>query len=622
MKEFIHQIQIDHNITSRIPGYLLVENLNENLKADRIIEEGINKFFGGFGENAHIFDLGSYLFALLMPEELPKLNCISFVKEDGDFAFLEGTFYDYDLLKKNKSELISNNLAREVLVHTRKQEYAKLKEYNGRYSGFVYIKQTNELVLITDRYGANRVFVYQNSNTFVVSNNIFALSMNPGLKVSINELSIAEILHYEYPAHRGTEFNEIELVLPSDILIRQNQKNTFSKFYQKLSRKPLKSDIEYINELRSAIDGFFKKTSNYLDEPMGIYLSKGKDSRIFLPFLERNNIPYVPFVFREDTGIFDYPEVIKIARLLDKDLHVLDKHVIDQNLAFLMSMSTTFTTPWVGLGKVAGNYVSNALMGLYGESSSGKLSAHRHYGVSDRESTIQYTIVANARGVTKEDSDKWMPYFAKFDTDASFRKIYDEYPPVEIPFDYDTYQDIDHRSFRNAVVILLKAQHFITPITPAMDTSVAEVYHKLPKSLLKSQYAHTAIAAEENKSNKIRSTAFPISLKLEKDLRPLLMELIKINHSLKDFFLNSQKKRYKPFVDTEIFIPKSDYFKEILEEKKIYIGNPRILTRLYNIDNYLHMTLSNKADNFFKKPVIVNSELTKVKPDIGSSIVN
>lgn len=622
MKEFIHQTQIDSNIPSRLPGYLLVENIDGNLKTNRIIEEGINKFFGGFGEHAHLFDLTTHKFALLMPAELPKLTCVSYTNDNGDFAFIEGTFYDYELLKRNKNELISSDLAKEVLAFVRNQEYNKLKEYNGRYSGFAFIKQTNELVLITDRYGANRVFVYQNSNTFAVSNNIFSLSINPVLKVTINEESIAQIIHYEYPVYKGTEFNEIELVLPSDVVIRQNKNNSVKKFYQQLSRKPLKSDKEYINEVRSSIDIFFKDTSKYLDEPMGIYLSKGKDCRIFLPFLERNSIPYVPFVFREDTGVFDYPQVKRIAELLDKDLHVLDKHIIDQKLAYLMSMCTTYTTPWVGLGKVAGNYVSNALMGLYGESSSGKLSAHRHYGITDRESTIKYTIVSNSRGVTKEDADKWVPYFKKYDTDAAFRKIYDEYPPVELPFDYDTYQDIDHRSFRNAVVILLKAQHFITPITPFMDNSIADVYHKLPKSLLKSQYAHTAIASEEPKSNKIRSTAFPVSLKHEKELRPLLMELIKINHKLKDVFLHSQKKKYKPFVDTEIFIPKSDYFKGILDDKNIYVGNPRILTRLYNIDNYLQMTLAEPPVYFFKKPSIVINELIKVQSDSGSTIVN
>ncbi len=622
MKEFIHQTQIDNNINPRLPGFLLLENNDDNLKTNRIIEEGINKFFGGFGEIAHILDLNTYKFALLMPEELPKLSCVSFIKENDDFAFIEGTFYDYDLLKRNKSELISSDLAKEVLTIVRSRDYSKLKDFNGRYSGFAYIKQTDELILITDRYGANRVFVYHNQGTFAVSNNIFALSTNPVLKVTINEESIAQIVHYEYPAYRQTEFNEIELVLPSDILIRHDKKNSVRKSYQQISRKPVKSDTEYVNELRFTIDNFFRKTSDYLNEPMGIYLSKGKDSRIFLPFLERNKIPYVPFVFREDTGVFDYPQVKQIAELLDKDLHVLDKHTIDKNLAYLMSMSTTYTTPWVGLGKVAANYVSNALMGLYGESSSGKLSAHRHYGVTDRESTIKYTIVANARGVTKEDADKWVPYFKKYDTEAAFRKIYDEYPPVEIPFDYDTYQDFDHRSFRNAVVILLKAQHFITPITPFMDRSVADVYHRLPKSLLKSQYAHTALAAEEPKSNKIKSTAFPVSLKNEKKVRPLLLELIKINHKLKDAFLHNQKKKYKPFVDTETFIPKSDYFKEILENKKLHVGNPRILTRLYNIDNYLQLTLHETPVHFFKKPVIVKNELAKVKSDSSSTIVN
>lgn len=618
MKEFIHQTTIDTNMPSRLPGYLLVETHEDEAFTQRILEEGTRRFFGGFGENAYIYDLGQYKFAMLLPDELPKLHCVSFTSEGGDCAFMEGTFYDTALLKKNKKELVSKDLARQVLELCRKDQFSLLKEFNGRYSGFVYLSKPRTLIVITDSYGANRVFTYNNSGTFAITNNVFALSKNPALKITINEQSIAEILHYEYPAYRESEFNEIELVLPSDIPVRTNKSLQIYKAFQNISRTPVKSEDAYIDELRSSIDGFFKETYNYLNEPMGIYMSKGKDSRLFLPFLERNKIPYVPFVFKEDTGIFDYNQVKEIATLLEKDLHVLERHYIDKNLAFLISMSTTPTSPWLALGKVAQNFVSTALMGLYGESSSGKLCAHRNFGVNDWESSVKATILGNSRGIDREESVKWIPYFSKWNTNELFRRIYKDYPTVEIPFDYDTYQDIDHRSFRNAIVILFKSQHFITPLSAYMDKRVADVYHRLPYSLLKSQRAHTIIAAEETKSNKVQSTAFPISLRNEKYIRDFHVQLVKFNSMFKDFLMAQHKRKYKPYVKEDSFKPKSAYFKGIFPSNKDYfIGNKRILTRLYNVDDYLYMTLEDNLDKYFKKPIVVVNQTDQVNSGIN-----
>lgn len=287
MKEYIYQEDIDPDIASRLPGYLLIDSHQDDIRSSRVLKEGINRFFGGFGKNTHLFDLGKYKFALLLPEILPKMNCVSFVRILEDFAFIEGTFYDYALLKRNKAKLISSDLATEVLEIVRREQYEKLKTFNGRYSGFAFIKQTDQLILITDSYGANRVFVYEKANDFIVSNNVFAISTNPELSITVNEESIAQIIHYEYPAYRQTEFNEIGLILPSDILIRQNRKNKYVKAYQTVFRTPLKPDKEYIAELRTAIDRFFKDTIGYMQEPLGIYMSKGKDSRLFLPFLEK-----------------------------------------------------------------------------------------------------------------------------------------------------------------------------------------------------------------------------------------------------------------------------------------------------------------------------------------------
>jgi hypothetical protein len=172
---------------------------------------------------------------------------------------------------------------------------------------------------------------------------------------------------------------------------------------------------------------------------------------------------------------------------------------------------------------------------------------------------------------------------------------------------------VDHRSFRNALAILMRAQHYITPVTPFTDRAVALAYHSLPVSLLKSQKAHTKIAAMEPRSNKIKSTAFPISLKLESHVRPAMMAVIKLNNLLNNRFLKGQIKKFNPYVPVDDFTPRSDYFKSVFSGQiPVKVGHKRLLTRMYNADDYLHLVLHDDILPLCKTPVIVYNELNNV----------
>jgi len=616
MTEFKHDIVIDKNITSRITGYILVEtNPDQPENSSKVLHDGIRRFFGGFGHNAYLFDLGTHSLGLLLPDEVHKLDCVSFIKDDGDFAFLEGTFYDFDLLRSCKEDHkpIDEKLAGKILELARTGNTDALKEFNGRYSGFVYLAQSKTLIVITDQYGANRVFVYHYNNTFAISNNVFALATNPFLEVSVNEQAIAQILQVEYPVFRDTEFAEISLVLPSDIYFRKGSEISRSKYYQKVDRTRTKSDKQYIADLKDTVDGFFTRFNDYMNEPIGIYMSKGKDSRFFLPFLEENHIPYVPFVFKDGTGVFDYPEVSQIAHLLNKDLHILESYEVDRKLAFMSAMSTTPTLSWFALGKVAANYTNNALMGIFGDICSGKMPSFRVPGINTKQKLIDGFFTMISKGVTQEIFSQSLPYYNRFKTREDYQRLFDDYPEAQILFDNEVYHDVDHRTFRNALPILMRAQHFITPVTPFTDRAVAMAYHSLPVSLLKSQKAHTKIAAMEPKSSKVRSTAFPVSLKTESYIRPAMMVVIKLNNILNNRFLKGQIKKFNPYVAVDDFTPRSSYFNEVFKGQLPYkVGHKRLLTRMYNTDDYLHLVFNDDIIPLCKKPVIVKNESDKL----------
>lgn len=616
MSEFIHDIIIGPEIKPRIPGYLLVEtDLKNPSQSTRVLMEGIRRFFGGFGRNAHLFDLGSHKFAMLLPDTSQKLDCISFKKEGMDFAFLEGTFYDFDLLRswKDNSKLIGEQLAGELIDIVKKGNHEQLKQLNGRYSGFVYIAESKSLFLITDQYGANRFFVYDNGKQMAVSNNVLSLATNPHLHISINEQSISQILQMEYPVSRATEFTEISLVLPSDIYIRQNKQVRYIKFYQKLNRTRTKSNQLYVRDLQDTINDFFKRFYQYTDETTGLYLSKGKDSRLFLSFLEENRIPYLPFVFKDGTGVLDYPEVKRIAGLLEKDLHVLESYQVDRRLAFMTAMSTTPTMSWFALGSVAKDFTNTALMGYWGDASSGKMPSFRTYGIKTKDQAIEaFFEIMISKGVTQEGFRNALPYYDKFNNWESYRGLFKDLPNTELLYDNELLHDIDYKTFRNALPILLRAQHFVTPVTPYIEQSVASVYRSLPENLLNSQKAHTLIAALETRTNTIRSTAFPISLKTESRFRPAMIELIKLNHKFNNLFLKWQIREFNPYVAGNEFNPRSDYFKGVFQgNTPAKVDHKRLLKRLHNTDDYLHLIFHDNILPLCYMPVIVYNDFAQ-----------
>ena len=613
MTEYTHEEKITQEIKGRMTGFILVEcQKNQAEKSTDILYQGIQRFFGGFGSNTHILDTGKYKLALMLPDVLHKLDCVSLSQEGNDFAFVEGTFSDFDLLRSHRKqdEIINKTLAAEILNFARGNNLEALKNLNGRYSGFVYLANKDKLILITDQYGANRVFVYNHNDTFAVSNNVFALATNPHLSVSVDEESIAHILQIEYPVYRGTEFAEISLVLPSDIYIRINKITSYQKYYQTVNRTRTKSDNQYIKDLTETFNNYFKAFYEYYNETVGIYLSKGKDCRLFLPFLEQNNIPYVPFVFKDGTGVFDYKYVNEQARLLNKDLHVLEDYTMDSRLAFLIAMSTSPTPSWFALGSVARRYTNTALMGIFGDIRSGKMPSFRVIGIRNKQQVAESFFDMVARGVTEEIVSQSVPYFHKFNTKKAYLRLFEDYPEAKILFDNEVYHDVDHRSFRNALPILMRASHYLSPVTPYMDSTVAEAYRSLPKSLIRSQKAHTVIAALEKKSNKVQSTAFPISLKLESKIRPAMMWVIKLNNLMNNRFLQWQKKKFNPLVATDTFNPRSDYFKHVFEgQLPLKVGHRRLLTRMYNADNYLHLVFHDDILPLCKEPSIKVNQL-------------
>jgi len=85
-----------------------------------------------------------------------------------------------------------------------------------------------------------------------------------------------------------------------------------------------------------------------------------------------------------------------------------------------------------------------------------------------------------------------------------------------------------------------------------------------------------------------------------------MMIVIKLNNMLNNRFLKGQIKKFNPYVAVDDFTPRSSYFNEVFKgQLPVKAGHKRLLTRMYNTDDYLHLVFDDNILPLCKKPVIV-----------------
>lgn len=573
-------------------GFVLVKNNSDG----SCYLDSLNKFFGCFGKTLLIAGNDEYILFMFVPGKLNCLDAFSYYENNNEFLFIEGTFYDGDYHFKNTRESIDIQIAKGLFDDLKSTgNFELLKQINGHYAGVAYINHT--VVAFNDSFGVNKLFYYDTNDHFIISNNLFSIINNRGLNINIDDEALAQTLTLEYPIDRLTLFKNVYCVLPSDILIKSDDKIDFLKFFLPFNRnndRPVKSHIE---ELHDAFDDFFSRLKDFVDEPLNLFLSKGKDNRLFIDFLEKNHINYNLYTFIQSSGIFDFSYAIEISKLLEKDIHLLKQYDIDEVMEVISGMSTTFTSPWLALAYVINkNGYNYGLLGTTGDPLSGKLLTFREFPkIRNKQQLIAAEYDCYRKGVTSSQLNSIFHSFSKYNVKDSFFNSYETYREANL-FDIEILFNIDYRCFRNTLPILNKATQLITSIHPYLDKHISRKYLSLPLPLIKSQKAHTILSARNTKSNQTRSTAFPIPLRYEPYFREIIMAAVKLNSFLKGKLLSKKLDKISTVHERSVFTPKSAYLTNLIESSQAPCLNNVLLTRLKSIDNFIKIAHENPID--------------------------
>lgn len=577
-------------------GYVLVNRADGH--DSEFLNEAIHLFFGAFGTHAVFCHNDRYAFCLLLPDKMQKLDLTSIYCENGDFAFIEGTFYDRDILTRFKASdpnRTNSAFARWIFNFAMKEGAAPLKKINGQYSGVVYIAAADRLYCFNDRFGLRKQFIYNHGDKFVLTNNIFALTANRYLGVSVNEAAVCQILQLDYPVGRNTEFNNISHILPPDVLVREKEAIThieINTFEFDRNELPTKKSIR---DLYEKFDAFTEFLHTYLDERLGLFISRGKDSRMFLHFLEKQ-ADYQLFSFMTEESEWSFAEgkhIEEIAEKLSRDLYRLEDFTIDRNIAIMAGLNTTATSSWMALAQLASKYIDYAIIGHGGDVLSGKLETFRHSEIKTARDYMRMEFDIDCKGVLPEEIFNAFPYLRKHQCNMNqYFAAMDKF--IDLPIhDFEISHMIKRRWFRHSIPIQHKTHHYLTPIYPYLEKEIFESYCKLPVRLIRSQRAHAMLAAMERKSSGVPSTEFPIPLKTEQYSRPVMMHVIRMNNRLNDkLFDYAHGKQAKKKIDrpANTYENQSTYFKQTVGNR-IELKNRQLLHRLKVLDTFLALSL-------------------------------
>lgn len=454
-----------------------------------------------------------------------------------------------------------------------------LKELNGYYSGVLKIKKSNITILFSDKFGIRRIYYDESLNSF--SNNEFELVKHTGFK--IDEMAIREKIVLDYPIDNRTYFSNIKVVLPLRIVVIRD--GVLNQVFYRIDVKRSGS----IEEVKKAYERLFERLS-LSNINLGLGLSKGKDSRMYLYFLNQFRMNYKIFTFQLTEGDMEYKDCLKIAKRLDMNLMMVPMYRPSDREIIGSSKDAILSHEFDRLGRFAReNGVDALLIGYLGDHISGKLSCFRNFGIKDLKKLVDQLFLEYTEGLKKKDLETFCSRLS-----GTYDLVYENWLRTFDDFEYLSQADaeilhyLEVRGFRRILPRLLQIANHVDVVFPNTENGVFYSYLSLPQRLIKSQEAHTYLASLDKSAGAAKSTAFPISLRNEVHFRTLIRYMVLTMNLF---------KRYESAKQIETLALDSETLRNFFRQKEVK-GNGVICRRLRQLDAYLRYVENNFSESY------------------------
>jgi hypothetical protein len=487
-----------------------------------------------------------------------KENLIIFEKNEY-VMFIEGFFWDdKDVIGKMVNDIDMDNV---------KHLSARLKEINGYYSGILMAKGYNQYVFFSDKFGIRRI--YYDCHLQAFSNNMFLLLSLCGYR--IDDIAIREKVVLDYAINDRTYFTNIKCLQPLRIGVLKN--GVFREVFYRINVIRDGS----IDAVKEAYRRVFEKLS-MTNIDFGLGLSRGKDSRMYLYFLNVLGIDCKLITFRLNEVDHEYRDCVKIARCLGRNLLIVPTHRPSEEEIISSAKDAILSHEFYRLGKFAKeNGVEGLLIGYLGDQISGKLSVFRNFGVREFDKLVRHVFLEYSERLSRRDIESLSgklngAYELVYE---NWNKTFEQFQYLNLP-EAEILHYLEVRGYRRILPRLLQIIDYVDIILPNTANEVFYSYLRLPLRLITSQQAHTYLAGMDKSARAAKSTGVPVSLRKERYFRTLIRLAVKVMNLAPE---------WKTPPRSEALGLRSEALRDFFGERELR-GNAIVRKRLHELDVY------------------------------------
>ncbi|MDP3638268.1 MAG: asparagine synthase-related protein [Azonexus sp.] len=238
-----------------------------NVQPSEVIKNGVWKTFTAHNASIHVCDFSPLKDTILETEDIALATSGQPVIEQVATEKNAQLRYIADALAHDKVDLLNSA--------------------NGVFCGFMLEKTSGTLKLFTDYLGLRQIYLYHAKDRLIFSNAYWLIKSSINEDLTLNIDGIVELGTLGHALANRTQFNEIELLPPGEVMIIGPQGKIENHQYFDLTKTPPStiSENEAVIELYEILMKSVKERCASANKAFG-FLSGGMDSRLLVHTLK------------------------------------------------------------------------------------------------------------------------------------------------------------------------------------------------------------------------------------------------------------------------------------------------------------------------------------------------
>ncbi len=501
--------------------------------ARKIVKNMLRHSCGPYGETAITGGNMQLAWGILLPEMFAPLTCWSIYMNGKELCLFEGDMYE-DLPGLKLLPGDNPGISHQIAAHMRERPDRRLTNLNGMYSG-IYVESSHTCAYaFGDPTGTRPLYWFSDAKCFVVTGNLWAFRGCDCLVRRWDKMALMEMLTIGIPMGGRTWLAGVSLLQRGRQVISSADGSTKVRMLLEPTVRNSLSIKQSTNALRDSMDETIGRICRRLDRPVGLALSGGLDSRMFLASLHTQEIEHRSFTFCYNSKNADNKIAHAAAKLLGEQQSAV---IMDSVLAKLLNRDCRLINEgesqafgFLLLALQAQETTNTLMIGYPGDIFAGSpCGPFRLHSIKSKRDIADKMLKSHMCMFTPEQALKVLspPYRVKWEDVLD--EWYGSFDQIDQQSVIDVYMDhvLDYRLQRRTRPRIEQVRWFCLPIYPYLDEQLYTTYRSLPLDSLKGIQAHLSVLCDyktglENLPSANRSTFAAVPIYKEYNYRHIV----------------------------------------------------------------------------------------------------